>query len=87
MTDVTAQCLCGSVHIVIGDSKLLASLCNDRGDLRIMGLYYPGKEMVGGLVIKCSSEHGPEPTVGGIVLRSGHLHLSPEGIIKLYNRY
>ncbi len=74
---MTAQCLPSGIHIVIGYTEILAGLCNNRSYLWVVGLNDPGEEVVGGLMVECSSEHSPEPTVGSIVLRGSYLHLSP----------
>ena len=74
---MATQGLPHGVHVVVGDAKLLAGVPNDGGDEGVVGLDYPGEEMVGCLVVEGSSEDVPEPAVGGVVLRGGHLHLRP----------
>ncbi len=70
--------LCGRVHIVVMDAILLAGLLHNGSDLRVMGLDYTREQMVGCLVVQSTSEHGPEPTTGGIVLCRGNLKLRPK---------
>ena len=62
---------------MILESKLLTGLLKDRCYLGVVRLNHSGEEMVCGLMVECSSEDGPEPAVGGIVLCGSHLHLSP----------
>ena len=59
------------------ESKLFASLFKNRCYLGVVRLNHSGEEMVCGLMVECSSEDGPEPAVGGVVLCGSHLHLSP----------
>jgi hypothetical protein len=65
------------VNIVVGDAELLACLADYGGDEWVMCLDDSGEEVVGGLVVQSSGEDVPEPTVSGVVLRRGHLHLRP----------
>ena len=68
------------IYVVVGDTKLLAGLAYDGCDEGVVGLDDSGEEVVGGLVVEGSCEHVPEPTVGGVVLCRGHLHLRPGGV-------
>ena len=72
------QGLLGRVDVVVFDPILLARLLHDGGDSGVVGLDDAREEMVGGLVVQCSREHGPEPAAGGIVLSCGYLQLCPE---------
>lgn len=67
------------VDVVIGDSEFLAGLLDDGGDEGVVSLDDSGEEMVSGLVVQSSCEDVPEPTVSGVVLCGGHLHLRPWG--------
>ena len=68
------------LNVVVLDSKLLTRLPHDGCDLTIVGLDYAREQVVCGLVVQCSSEHGPEPAIGSVVLCGSNLKLCP-GII------
>ena len=68
-----------SVDVMVRNSELLTCLSDYGCDERIVCLYDSRKEMVGGLMVESSGEDIPEPTVCGVVLRSGYLHLRPVG--------
>jgi len=80
VVDVAVEGLPHGVHIVVLDTKLLAGLSDNGRDEGVVRLNDAREEMVGCLVVECSSEDGPEPAVCGIVLRCGHLQFRPEGM-------
>ncbi len=77
MIDVTGEGLRGRANIVVLNSKLLASLCDYRRDLGVVGLDHAREEVVRGLVVECPGEDVPKPAVGGVVLCCCYLHLCP----------
>ncbi len=80
VVDVAVEGLPRGVHIVVLDTKLLTGLPDNGRDEGVVRLNDAREEMVGRLVVECSSEDGPEPAIRGVVLRCGHLQLRPEGM-------
>ncbi len=77
VVDVAVEGLPRGVHIVVLDTKLLAGLPDNGRDEGVVRLNDAREEMVGRLVVECSSEDAPEPAVCGVVQCCGHLHLCP----------
>ena len=87
MVNMAVESLPYGVHVVVGDSKLLAGLSDYGGDEGVVGLDDPREEVVGGLVVEGSSEDVTEPAVCGVVLSGGHLHLCPGGERDAFSRH
>ena len=65
--------------MIVLDTKLLTGLSDDGRDIGIVRLDYPGKEMVGYLVVECTCNKTPKPVVGRVILCGNYLHLCPAG--------
>lgn len=75
---MASQCLSGRLHIVVLDPILPTRLLHNGRDLGVMGLDNARKQVMSGLMVEGTSEHGPEPAACGIVLCCSHLQLCPE---------
>ena len=82
MVEVAVDGLPCSVNVVVGETKLPTGLLDNGGDDRVVTLVDPREQVVAGLVVQSSCEQSPEPTVCGVVLCGGHLHLCPGGVIR-----
>ena len=65
---MAAESLSGSVHKMILDPILFTCLLHYWCDPGIVGLYDPREQVMSGLMVEGSSEHGPEPAACGVVL-------------------
>ena len=77
--NMAAESLSGGVYKMILDPILFTCLLHYWCDPGIVGLYDPREQVMSGLMVEGSSEHGPEPAACGVVLCRSHLELRPTG--------